>query len=113
MPSSSELKFDPITADWTYVRWLGERKAIEERTMTWDKTIIDRTEKLTTWVDFCYQIMKRGVLIYAYANNHFAGHGPATIEIFRTIWQAKGHTALPRQQQAPQRQSSLFSRLKI
>jgi hypothetical protein len=90
-----------------------DRKAIEERTMTWDKTIIDRTEKLTTWVDFCYQIMKRGVLIYAYANNHFAGHGPATIEIFRTIWQAKGHTALPRQQQAPQRQSSLFSRLKI
>jgi len=29
-------------------------------------------------VDFCYRIMKRGVLICAYANNHFQGHGPAT-----------------------------------
>jgi len=29
-------------------------------------------------VDFCYRIMKRGVLIYAYANHHFQGHGPAT-----------------------------------
>jgi hypothetical protein len=73
MPSSSERKFDPITTGWTYIRWLGDRKAIEERTMTWDKTIIDRTEEPTTWVDFCYQIMKRGVLIYAYADNHFVG----------------------------------------
>ena len=31
----------------------------------------------------CYQIRKRGVLIYAYANNHCAGHAPATIEQFR------------------------------
>jgi len=108
MPSFSELKFDPITADWTYIRWLGDREAIEERTMTWDKTIIDRTEELTTWVDFCYLISKRGVLIYAYANNHFAGHGPATIEMFRSIWQAKGQTALPRPQKAEQRQSLLF-----
>jgi uncharacterized protein YecE (DUF72 family) len=108
MPSPSELKFDPITADWTYIRWLGDRKAIEEQTMTWDKAIVGRTEELATWVDFCYQIMKRGVVIYAYANNHFAGHGPATIEIFRSIWQKKGHEALPRPEQKQQRQSSLF-----
>lgn len=108
MPGPSELRFDPITADWTYIRWLGDRKSIEERVMTWDKTIIDRTDELATWVDFCYQIMKRGVLVYAYANNHFAGHGPATIEIFRSIWQAKGHAALPRPKRAQQRQASLF-----
>jgi hypothetical protein len=33
-------------------------------------------------VEYCYQIEKRGVLIYAYANNHFAGYAPATIEQF-------------------------------
>ena len=87
MPSPSELKFDPITADWTYIRWLGDRKAIEEQTMTWDKTIVDRTAELSSWVDFCYQVRKRGVLIYAFANNHFSGHAPATIEQFRSIWQ--------------------------
>jgi uncharacterized protein YecE (DUF72 family) len=34
MPSPADLKFDPITADWTYIRWLGDRKSIEEQTMT-------------------------------------------------------------------------------
>ena len=92
MPGFAELakKFDPITADWTYIRWLGDRKRIEKLTMTWDKTVVDRTSELTSWVDFCYQIKKRGVVIYAYANNHYAGNGPATIAQFTTLWNAKG-----------------------
>ena len=64
------------------------RKQIEAQTMTWDKAIVDRTAELTSWVDFCYQIMKRGVLIYAYANNHFRDHGPATIAKFLELWAA-------------------------
>ena len=28
-------KFDLITADFTYVRWLGDRKGIEEQTKVW------------------------------------------------------------------------------
>jgi hypothetical protein len=42
----------------------------------------NESAELNSWVDFCHQIMKRGVLIYAYANNHFQGHGPATIAKF-------------------------------
>jgi uncharacterized protein YecE (DUF72 family) len=90
MPNPPELNFDPITADWTYVRWLGDRKGIEEQTTTWDKTVVDRTTELSSWVDYCYQLSKRGVTIYAYANNHFAGHAPATIEQFRNLWSTKG-----------------------
>lgn len=107
MPSPTELEFDPITADWTYIRWLGDRKAIEERTTTWDKAIVDRTSELSSWVDYCYQIRRRDVMIYAYANNHYGGHAPATIEQFRNLWHAKG---LP-QLDAPQRvkrERSLF-----
>jgi hypothetical protein len=29
---------------------------------------------------------KRKIQIYAYANNHYAGHGPATVEILQDIW---------------------------
>jgi uncharacterized protein YecE (DUF72 family) len=108
MRSPSELKFDPITAGWTYIRWLGDRNAIEQQTMSWDKTIVDRSAELSSWVDFCYQVRKRGVLIYAFANNHFSGHAPATIAQFRSIWQSKGFPPLD----APQpshRQPSLFS----
>jgi hypothetical protein len=35
-------------------------------------------------------MMKRGVLIYAYANNHFQGPGPATIAKFLELWAANG-----------------------
>jgi len=90
MPSPAELKFDPITADWTYIRWLGDRKTIEAQTTTWDKVVVDRTSELSSWVDFCYQMRKRGVLVYAYANNHFEGHGPATVANFMKLWREKG-----------------------
>ena len=31
-------------------------------------------------------ITRRGVTVYAYANNHYAGHGPATIARFLELW---------------------------
>lgn len=97
MPRPDELaqKFDPITADWTYIRWLGDRKGIELQTLTWDKTIVDRSTELRSWVDFCYQIKRRGIMVYGYANNHYAGHGPATIRQFRDLWRQKGFPSLP------------------
>ena len=36
-------KFDLITANFAYIRLLGDRKGIEEKTKRWDKVIIDRT----------------------------------------------------------------------
>ena len=105
MPSPPELKFDPITTDWTYIRWLGDRKSIEEQTTTWDKAIVDRTTELSSWVDFCYQIMKRGVLVHAYANNHYAGHAPATIEQFRNLWSGKGFPIIEMPQRLRQKYS--------
>jgi uncharacterized protein YecE (DUF72 family) len=40
-------KFDPITADFTYVRWLGDRKGIEKRTKVWKKVIVDRSREFS------------------------------------------------------------------
>ena len=52
MPHPNELsqKFDPITTDWTYIRWLGDRKGIERITKTWNKTVVDRTNEMSGWV---------------------------------------------------------------
>ena len=95
MPTPHELKFDPITTDWTYIRWLGDRKWIEGKTVKWDKPVIDRTPQLMRWIDFCLKIRHRGVTIYAYANNHYTGFSPHTITQFRTLWKQKGHLPLP------------------
>jgi uncharacterized protein YecE (DUF72 family) len=85
-PSQWFEKFDPITTDFTYVRWLGDRKGIEEQTKTWDKVIVDRSEDLAEWVQVLKTVHKRKIQIYAYANNHYAGYGPATVEMFQDLW---------------------------
>jgi hypothetical protein len=58
-PAVWSERFDPITADFTYIRWLGDRKGIERRTKTWDKTILDRREPLQEWVKVCDQTARR------------------------------------------------------
>ena len=96
-PNELQRDFDPVTTDWTYIRWLGDRKGIEKITQTWNKLVVDRTAQMMEWVDVCWQIQKRGISIYAYANNHYAGFSPATVEMFRNLWRAKGLPELHRQ----------------
>jgi uncharacterized protein YecE (DUF72 family) len=75
---------------FSYIRWLGNRKDIEKLTTTWNSTIIDRTADLQTWVDVCEKIQKRGITQYVYANNHYSGFAPATVELFRSLCKARG-----------------------
>jgi uncharacterized protein YecE (DUF72 family) len=109
MPRPWEMKgqFDPISTDFTYVRWLGDRKGIEEKTTTWDKVIVDREGDLFEWVDLLKKVHERRIMILAFANNHYAGHGPATVELFRSLW---GPELLSKIETGHQvgRQSSLF-----
>jgi uncharacterized protein YecE (DUF72 family) len=109
MPGPAELarKVYLITTSWTYIRWLGDRKGIEEITKLWNNTVIDRAHQLRSWVDFCDQTTKRGVTVYAYANNHYAGFGPATVGLFRNLWQAKSLPDIGKPQRKP-RESLLF-----
>jgi uncharacterized protein YecE (DUF72 family) len=77
---------DPITADFTYVRWLGDRKGIEQRTLVWDRTIVDRTAELREWARILKQLQKRSIRIFAFANNHYAGFAPETVRLFNELW---------------------------
>jgi uncharacterized protein YecE (DUF72 family) len=81
----SRRKVDLLTADFTYIRWLGDRKGIEAITKCWNKTVVDRKADLQKWVEACVRIRRRGADIYAYANNHYAGHGPATLALFAKL----------------------------
>jgi uncharacterized protein YecE (DUF72 family) len=76
VPRPWEMKeqFDLVTADFLYVRWLGDRKGIEKQTTTWGKPIIDRQDDLRNWVDLLRRLVtdKRIRKLIAYANNHYA-----------------------------------------
>jgi uncharacterized protein YecE (DUF72 family) len=93
MPRPWEMKekFAMITADFAYVRWLGDRHGIEKITQQWDKTVIDRKDDLKNWVDVLKELVlnKKIRKIFAFANNHYAGHGPATVKQFWELWEKK------------------------
>jgi len=90
-PWEMKEKFDLITADFAYVRWLGDRKGIEKQTTTWDKTIIDRTNDMKDWVEIFKSLASntKVLKIFAFSNNHYAGHGPATAKLFWDLWNKK------------------------
>ena|SRR5215471_8371133 len=90
MPRPWEKKqFDFVTTDFVYVRWLGDRNGMETLTTTWDKTIINRTDDLQNWAGLFRQFVSRNLKVYAYANNHYAGHGPDTVKLFWNLWEQK------------------------
>jgi len=80
-PWEMKTKFDMVTADFVYIRWLGDRKGIEAITESWDKVVVDRKADLKRWVEIIVSLVKDKRLrqILAFANNHYAGHAPATL----------------------------------
>lgn len=97
LPRPTELlrRIDPLIADFAYIRWLGDRKAIEEKTQSWHKTIVDRTSELREWANVVYKISGRGVPVFAYANNHYAGHAPATVRLFERLLEEASRNSAP------------------
>src|SRR5260370_5415265 len=85
-PWEVKEKFDLITADFSYVRLLGDRKGIKELTKTSDKIVVDRTHDIQDWVKFLRPIVRKGEKLFVYCNNHYAGHGPATVKQFLKAW---------------------------
>jgi uncharacterized protein YecE (DUF72 family) len=82
-------KGDAITTDFTYIRWLGDRKAIEEQTKVWDKTVVDRSAELEEWVKACRDFLTRKIRVFAFANNHYGGYAPDTLHLFEKLLNEK------------------------
>jgi uncharacterized protein YecE (DUF72 family) len=92
MPSAERVfsTIDPITADFIYIRLLGDRKAIEAKTTVWNQVVEDRTASMNSWVDVCQMVQRRGIPQYVYFNNHYEGFAVASVERFRRLCAAKG-----------------------
>jgi uncharacterized protein YecE (DUF72 family) len=86
MPHPSDLEIDLVTSDFTYVRLIGDRKAVEAKTETFDKVVIDQGARLKRWAKLIRDFTPGVREVYAYANNHYAGYAPETIrEIARMV----------------------------
>lgn len=89
MPPVQQLlqKFDVVTAGFTYIRFLGDRKGIEEKTEHWDRIRVDRGREMEAWIPEIQKLLARRMTVYAYFNNHYAGFAPGSIALFREVWE--------------------------
>ncbi len=62
------------TADFAYIRWMGPDRDIVD----YSRTQVDRTREIDAWAGVMPDLIRRPGGVYAYVNNHFAGHAPAT-----------------------------------
>lgn len=80
MPHPDEIEaLDLLTADFTYVRLIGDRKAVDEKTKTFDRLVLDQSRRIRRWSNLLQDFLAKVRVAYVYANNHYAGHGPETI----------------------------------
>lgn len=72
-----------LTTDYTFIRWLGDRRAIEKVTTVWNETVIDREKDLTRWVPHIKDVLDQKKDVFGYVNNHYSGYAPADIDRLR------------------------------
>jgi len=70
------------TADFSYVRWLGDRREFPEGHTHLEK---ERDEDLRWWAEVIDGFLEEGKTVFAYANNHYQNHSPSTLERFLEI----------------------------
>ncbi|MBN2717017.1 MAG: DUF72 domain-containing protein [Deltaproteobacteria bacterium] len=73
------------SANFAYIRFLGDHKAMDALTSTWDKTVVDRTDVLKQWAPVVKDLLNRDVQVYGFFNNHFGGHAPDSLRQFSAI----------------------------
>ena len=81
----TELASRP-TADFHFVRWMGPNRDVTE----FSHVQVDRSREIGTWADVLHPLPIQGIDVYAYFNNHFAGHSPASA---RELQQRLGQAA--------------------
>lgn len=83
-------KLELATTDFTYIRWLGNRKDVPDDEYTHVR--IRRDPELDEWADTIAELHERDVDVWGFANNHYMGHSPATLREIQARLEARGIT---------------------
>jgi uncharacterized protein YecE (DUF72 family) len=88
MPGIDNLAkaLDLVTADFCYVRFMGNRKGLESQTRRFDKIIEDKTDDMTLWGTEIKKIVSQGTRTYVFFSNYYAGYGPGSAKLFEELW---------------------------
>jgi uncharacterized protein YecE (DUF72 family) len=72
-------RMEEATADFVYIRWLGDRREFPEGHTHLRK---ERDDDLLWWAGVVDGFLQEGKTVFAYANNHYQNHSPSTLERF-------------------------------
>ena len=75
-------RMEEATADFSYVRWLGDRREFPSGHTHLAK---ERDEDLRWWSGVAGRFLEEGKTVFAYANNHYQNHSPSTLARFEAI----------------------------
>jgi uncharacterized protein YecE (DUF72 family) len=99
MPTAVEYRRRPelVTADFAYIRWLGDRYKIEEITTDWNRLILDRTRETEAWIETMRTLLPQVQRVHGYYNNHYAGYGVGSARLFQRLWEGTDEEPEPAQ----------------
>jgi uncharacterized protein YecE (DUF72 family) len=82
MPAAAELleHIDPVTADFSYIRFLGDHAAMDHRVAR----ARELGRKTRDWDEL--HLLQRVPEVFLYFNNHYAGFAPGSLELFLRLW---------------------------
>lgn len=86
-------RHDLLTTDFVYARLIGDRKATGALTSSFDGLVLDKGASLLQWAELLVPAAARATETFVYANNHYAGHGPATIRELAQLVRDRGKAA--------------------
>ena len=89
-PARLAERLDLVTADFLYARLIGDRKAIDALTKTFDREVVDQGERLASWADLLARLAPTVRETLAFVNNHYAGFAPATAQRLAALLRARG-----------------------
>jgi uncharacterized protein YecE (DUF72 family) len=72
-------RMEEATTDFSYIRWLGNRREFPEGHNHLKK---NRDDDLSWWSDVVDRFLEEGRTVFAYANNHYQNHSPSTLARF-------------------------------
>jgi uncharacterized protein YecE (DUF72 family) len=75
-------RMDQATADFSYIRWLGDRREFPSVHTRLKK---ERDDDLRWWSDLVGSFLEEDRAVFAYANNHYQNHSPSTLARFLEI----------------------------
>jgi uncharacterized protein YecE (DUF72 family) len=67
-------KLDVTTADFTYIRWEGDRRKVKG---TLGKVEVDRNNDIVTWAEKIKTFLDNSIEVFGYFSKYYSGHPPS------------------------------------